>query len=286
MDGESFEKIIKHIKYYNEAKKNKDFAKFHINKNSGANFCIAQTKDEVLFIFLSSKKTFKFIREYEQYKRNLKIEDEREASKITFEEVVKNIPENKFMNYCQNKKLNNVFRNTKIKNFMHSPLKQDRYCYYDFFYHKLKFYVHTGFVLLYNTIAPELTKEVKRYLNNTNKKIVFIGFSFASILARLAYLVYFLKYPTKLDRIECYLYSTPNIGNKYFEKYYETLHRKEKYRRLFIVNFSNDCVYNMMSKRFGFRYMKSTLLIKKENEKRKIYTSKNYEEELEKFNNF
>ena len=72
MDGESFEKIIKHIKYYNEAKKNKDFAKFHINKNSGANFCIAQTKDEVLFIFLSSKKTFKFIREYEQYKRNLK----------------------------------------------------------------------------------------------------------------------------------------------------------------------------------------------------------------------
>ena len=29
-----------------------------------------------------------------------------------------------------------------------------------------------------------------------------------------------------------------------------------------------------------------TLLIKKENEKRKIYTSKNYEEELEKFNNF
>jgi hypothetical protein len=169
---------------------------------------------------------------------------------------------------------------------MHSPLKQDRYCYYDFFYHKLKFYVHTGFVLLYNTIAPDLTKEVKYYLNNTNKKIVFIGFSFASILARLAYLVYFLKYPTKLDRIECYLYSTPNIGNKYFEKYYETLHRKEKYRRLFIVNFSNDCVYNMMSKRFGFRYMKSTLLIKKENEKRKIYTSKNYEEELEKFNNF
>ena len=42
----------------------------------------------------------------------------------------------------------------------------------------------------------------------------------------------------------------------------------------------------MMSKRFGFRYMKSTLLIKKENEKRKIYTSKNYEEELERFNNF
>ena len=100
------------------------------------------------------------------------------------------------------------------------------------------------------------------------------------MLARLAYLVYFLKYPTFLDRVECYLYSTPNIGNKYFEKFYESLHRKEKFRRLFIINCDDDCVYNMLSKRFGFRHMKSTILIKKNKDIKRIYTSKDYENEL------
>jgi len=284
MDGETLDKINRYIRYYNKIKKDKDLRKFHINKNSGAHFYISESKDEILIVFLSNKKSFKFIKEYSDYKKKLQIEDEREASKITFEEIIKKIPENKFITYCQDKNLNNVFRNAKIRNFMHSPLKQDRMCYYDFFCHKLKFYLHTGFVKLFNTIAPDLLNQFNYYLKNTDKKIVIVGFSFASVLARIAYLVYFLKYPKYLKRVECYLYSTPNIGNKYFEKFYETLHRKEKFRRLFIVNFSNDCVYNMMSKRYGFHHMKSTVLIKKENEKRKIYTSEEYEEELEKIN--
>ena len=281
MDERSLKKIIKYISYYNKIKENKDYVHFYINKESDAQFYVKELDKEVLIVFPSSKKSFQFIHEYSKYKNNLKIEDEREASKITFDEIIKYIPENKFINYCRNKNLNNVFRNTKIKNFMHSPLQQDRKCYYDFFFHKLKFYLHAGFVMLYNSIAPELTSVINKYITKKNKKIIIIGFSFGSILARLAYLVFFLKNPTKLNRVECYLYSTPNIGNKYFENFYETLHRKEKNRRLFIVNFNNDCVYNMMSKRYGFRYMKSTLLIKKD-KPRKIYTSKNYEEELKK----
>lgn len=280
MNKDNLKKMRRYIRFYNIIKSDRSKAKFHINKDSGASFAVSETESEVIFTFFSDKNSFKFIKNYSDYKRLLKIEDERESSEISFNEIVKHIPENKFMNYCQNKKLNNPFRNTNIRNFLHSPLKQDRMCYYDFFAHKIKFYVHSGFVLLFNSIAPKLFKEIEKYLTKTDKKIVIVGFSFATVIARLAYLVYFLKFPTNLDRIECYLFSTPNIGNKYFERFYESLHRKEKFRRLFIVNCDDDCVYNMLSKRFGFRYMKSTYLIKKDKSTKRIYTSEEYEKEI------
>jgi hypothetical protein len=55
MDGETLDKINRYIRYYNKIKKDKDFRKFHINKNSGAHFYISETKDEILIVFLINK---------------------------------------------------------------------------------------------------------------------------------------------------------------------------------------------------------------------------------------
>lgn len=272
------DKIKKYISYYNKIKHHEFDSYLYTNPKSETSFAIYESNKEVIFAFFISKKSYNFIKEYNKYKENIKIKDEREKSAITFDKTVSELKSNVFLNYCKNKKLNNPFRNFKItKHILDCPNKFDRYCYYDFFFHKIKYYLHTGFMELYNTIAPELLKQVEYYLNHTNKKIVFIGFSFSSVIAQIAYLVYFLKYPTKLHRIETYLFSTPNIGNKKYEKFFETLYQKSKNRRLFIVNCDDDASYNMFSKRFGFYFMKSVLLIKRDKDKKKIYTSQEYE---------
>lgn len=279
MDKKTFNKIRRYIRFYNIIKSDKSKAKFRYNKESGAIYGISETESEVIFTFVNDKSSINFIKNYNEYKANLELKDERESSEITFNEIIKHIPVDNFMIHCRNKKLDNPFRNYKIRNFMHSPLRQDRECYYDFFFHKIKFYLHSGFYTLFESISETLLKDFEKYLK-TSKKIVIVGYSFASVLARLAYLLFFLKFPTNLNRVECFVYSTPNIGNKFFEKFYEKLHRKEKFRRLFIINFDNDCVYNMMSKRFGFRHMKSTLLIKRNSDSRRIYSSKDYEDAI------
>jgi len=276
MDKISLKKIYKYITYYQAIKNNKiSSTKIYHSDKSDARFSVTELDHEFIFSFYTSKKSFNFIKRYMDYKKELLTYNEIEASALTFEMISSKIGEDKFMTYCQNKKLNNPFRKTIIKNYLRSPLKQDRINYYEFKRNKIKYYLHTGFVELYNTIAPQLTKQLKRVME-TDKKIVFVGYSFGSVLARLAYLVYFLKNPENLDKIECYAFSTPNIGNKFFEKYFELLHRKEKNRRLFIINCDDDCMYNMFSKRFGFHFMKSTLLIKRNNERKKIYKIEDY----------
>lgn len=278
MDKKVLNKIRRYIRFYNIIKTDKTKAKFKHDKETGVMYGISETESEVLFTFVNDKSSINFIRNYTEYRKKIESNDEREASEISFNEIVKHIPNDKFMMYCRQKTLDNPYRDYEIRNFLHSPLKQDRMCYLDFFAHKIKFYLHSGLYTLFTSISDMLIKDFEKYLNNTDKKIIIIGYSFASVIARLAYLTYFLKFPTLLNRVECYVYSTPNFGNKFFEKFYESLHRKEKYRRLFIINCDNDCVYNMMSKRFGFRHMKSTLLIKRNSETRHLYTSKDYEE--------
>lgn len=281
MDKIPIEKIKKYIKLYNDIKDNKISSSLYTNTESETSFAIHESDSEVVFAFFISKKSLKYIKEYVAFKEKLNNKNEIERSALAFEQSAKELKMDKFLEYCLRKNLNNPFRNFNLKGFLDCPNEFDRRCYYDFFFHKIKFYMHSGFVDLYNTIAPEVMKQLFYYMTNTKKKIIFIGFSFSSVLAQLAYLVYFLKYPTKLNNVECYLYSTPNIGNKKYQKFFETLYQKSKNRRLFIINCDDDVIYNMFSKRFGFHFMKSLLLIKRESEKKKIYTSKEYERIIE-----
>lgn len=275
------DKVKKYISYYNKIKENEIKSSLYTNTESESSFAIHESDSEIIFCFFISKKSFKYIKEYLAYKDTIK-KNEIESSAEAFEKTVNVLKPDKFLEYCLDKKLNNPFRNFKLKGFIDCPNEFDRKCYCDFFFHKIKFYMHSGFIKLYNTIAPELLKQINYYMTNyPNKKIIFIGFSFSSILAQLAYLVYFLKFPTKLDNVECYLYSTPNIGNKKYQKFFETLHQKSKNRRLYVVNCDNDVVHNMFSKRFGFHFMKSVILIKRNTDTKKVYTSKEYERIIE-----
>lgn len=283
-------KKAKHyLNLYNKTKSKNFCTRYFLNSETDIKISITELEKEVIISFYGSKSLFSLIRNYSKYKRE-KYDNESTLSEIektarSFDEYMhsKSRVKNNTAIYLINKKLNNPFRNYKFnKEFLKTEYKSDLLNYDIFCKNCVKYYMHSGIIELFNSISDFYYDTINYYLNSTDKKIVIIGFSFISVIARIAYLTYFLSHPLFLNRMECYLYSTPNIGNKHFEKFYGKLHTKEKTRRLYIINCDNDCVYNMMSKRFGFHRMKSSLLIKRKSSKNRIYSSNEYYDLIDK----
>ncbi|MGL4950065.1 MAG: lipase family protein [Anaeroplasmataceae bacterium] len=279
MNVEKLKEVYKYINFYNNTKTKSLKSRFFINTETDIKFGIAETDDEVVISFYTSKNSFKFIKGYSEYRKKHETEglSEPEKSAKVFSEYTLNVcGVDKTIEYYRNIKLNNPLRNVRLSNKVIGCETNDMNIYSEFFLDKSKYYIHSGFIALFNSISNFFYETVNKYLKYSNKKIVIIGFSFSSVIARLAYLSYVLAHPDKLDRVKCFLFSTPNMGNSYFEKFYTKLHNKEKNRRLYIINCNDDCIYNLLSKRFGFFNTKSTLLIKTNNEEKRIYNSIEY----------
>ena len=236
--------------------------RFFENKDTSTNFNVYEIGDEVVFSFRGSDSAIDWIMDFTFFKAKFDKINKKNPHKGTevydiacFDQYVKSCEGvvNDLAMTFRNSKLINSFRNYKITPELITNLKEEsKNIIANLDLYKDKIYLHSGFVIQFNSILNMLKGLVASYNRNPRfKKITFTGHSLGSSLCRLAIISTFLSNPKMYSKIKCYAFGTPRLGNKAFEDFISRAFNMYE-NKIININTEKDFVKNLPPDGTGF----------------------------------
>lgn len=238
----------------NYTRKNKIIGvKYYENKATSTNYNVYEKSDkEVIIAFRGSDSKQDWISDFSFFKSKFKNENgalnaelsSEDFDKLIFEEYAKST-EGFFENVFNNAKLENGINDIKsnINNFTNGTLD-----FFKKFGNKANF--HGGFLKQYMSVSKDIDLLVDKYMkDNRFNKITIVGHSLGSSLAQLAYIFQSFRNYNEKDKLSCYAYGTPKIGDLSLKM---LINSSGISKNIHITNICDDIVCSLPPSKLGF----------------------------------
>jgi len=234
-------KVLEHLDYL----KNNSKIDEYINKKTGVNISIIKMNNinEIIICFNVFDETI-----IESYLRNyinffeINIDNDKSEKEI-FDIFIKN-NKSKLIDFIINSKMVPAFSNLPIDNAD-------------------KINVNSNFIILYNSIKHFINTKIEKYINDENiKRIIFVGYSFGSILAQLAFIHNVFKYKNKRYKFITIGYSIPSFGNIKYPLLFSFLNKYTNNKSL-LINLKDDNIDYIFPHYLGYKKQTPDLILNK-----------------------